>query len=480
MFRATNVHYDVADRTRALDCGGIGAIHQMCRRTGLIEAIDRNVHLLKLHLPYSESDHVCNIAFNALCGGTCLEDLELRRNDESYLDALGAQRIPDPTTAGDFCRRCDGGDLMDLMDAYNQARLAVWKQQPEKFFDEAVIEADGTIVETTGECKEGMDISYDGRWGYHPLVVSLANTQEPLYLVNRSGNRPSHDGAAEWIDRAIGLCRRGGFQRITTRGDTDFSQTQHLDRWDREKVRFIFGFNVQKNVRELADAIPASAFELLERQPKYEVKTKPRKRPENVKERIVHERKFEVIRLRQEQVADFSYRPQACKKAYRMVVVLKDLTHEKGQQFLFDDYRYFFYITNDWTTPAAEIVRLANQRCNQENLIGQLKSGVRALHSPVDNLMSNWAYMVVVSLAWSLKAWLALLLPEKGRWKEKHQREKRQLLHMEFRGFVNTIMRVPAQLVRSGRRILFRLLAWNPWAHVLFRAVDTLHGRRLC
>ena len=126
MFRATNVHYDVADRTRALGCGGIGAIHLMCRRTGLVEAIDRDVHLLKLHLPYSESDHVCNIAFNALCGGTCLEDLELRRNDESYLDALGAQRIPDPTTAGDFFRRFGRGDLIGLMDACNKARLEVW------------------------------------------------------------------------------------------------------------------------------------------------------------------------------------------------------------------------------------------------------------------------------------------------------------------------------------------------------------------
>ena len=191
MFRATNVQYDVADRTRAMGYGGIGAMHLMCLRTGLVEAIDRRLPLLKRHLPYSESDHVRNIAFNALCGGTCLEDLELLRNDEVYMDALGTQRIPDPTTAGDFCRRFELGDVICLMDAINQARLKVWQQQPESFFDEAVIEADGTIVETTGECKEGMDISYNGRWGYHPLVASLANTQELLFLENRSANRPS-------------------------------------------------------------------------------------------------------------------------------------------------------------------------------------------------------------------------------------------------------------------------------------------------
>ena len=156
----------------------------MCLRTGLVEQIDRHLHLLTFHLPYSESDHVRNIAFNALCGGTHLEDLELLRNDEVYMDALGTQRIPDPTTAGDFCRRFGRSDVNDLMYAINRARLEVWKQQPKEFFKEAVIEADGTIVETTGECKEGMDISYNGRWGYQPLVVSLANTQELLFLEN--------------------------------------------------------------------------------------------------------------------------------------------------------------------------------------------------------------------------------------------------------------------------------------------------------
>ena len=150
MFRATNVHYDVADRTRAMGYGGIGVIHQMCQRTGLVEQIDRNLHLLKFHLPYSESDHVLNIAFNALCGGTHLEDLELLRNDEVYMDALGTQRIPDPTTAGDFCRRFARSDVENLMVAINRSRLEVWKQQPSEFFKEAVIEADGTIVETTG------------------------------------------------------------------------------------------------------------------------------------------------------------------------------------------------------------------------------------------------------------------------------------------------------------------------------------------
>jgi len=215
MYRARNIQYDHSDRVRGLASGGIGAMHRLAQHTGLVEAIDRHVEVLKVHLPYHESDHVLGIAYNVLCGGTCLQDIEQRRQDEVYLDALGAQRIPDPTTAGDFCRRFDEPAIATLQAAINETRVRVWRTQPATFFDEAVIDADGTLAETMGQCKEGMDIAYNGVWGYHPLVVSLANTGEPLFLVNRSGNRPSAEGAAERFDQAQALCRDASFQRIT-------------------------------------------------------------------------------------------------------------------------------------------------------------------------------------------------------------------------------------------------------------------------
>ncbi len=190
MLTAGNIHYQLADRVRGLGPGGIGVMHQLARRSGLIEAIDRRLHVLKIHLPYHESDHVLNIAYNILTGGTCLEDIELRRNDEVYLDALGAQRIPDPMTEGDFCRRFEESDIQALMNTINDTRLRVWREQPKSFFEEAIIDADGALADTTGECKQGMDINYKGQWGYHPLLVSLANTGEPLYLSNRGGSRP--------------------------------------------------------------------------------------------------------------------------------------------------------------------------------------------------------------------------------------------------------------------------------------------------
>jgi len=475
MITASNIHYEIADRTRAIAAGGIGAVHLVAQKLGLDEAIDRRLQLLKIHLPYHESDHVLNIAYNLLAGGACLEHLELCRNDEVYLDALGARRIPDPTTAGDFCRRFSRHDINVLQEVFNETRLKVWRQQPDEFFDEAVLDADGTMVETTGQCKEGMDINHKGQWGYHPLMISLANTGEPLYIVNRSGNRPSHEGAHEYFDKAIALMRRAGFRKITLRGDTDFTQTVHLDRWDDQRdVRFVFGIAAMANLYEMAENLPNSAWKRLRRRAKYQVETTPRARPENVKERVVEEREFKNIRLTGEYVAEFRYSPTKCKKTYRVVAVWKDLEVTQGQQKLFDDTMCFFYITNDWEAPAEQIVFDANDRCDQENLIQQQKSGVRSLTAPVDNLTSNWAYMVMASLAWSLKAWTALLLPEQGRWKKKRRVEKRTLLRMDFVTFRNAVINMPAQIIRTGRRIVYRLLSWHPWQEVFFRLLDQL------
>ena len=474
MLAGGNIQYELADRARGLSCGGIGAMHLLARRTGLVGAIDRALHLLKVHLPYHESDHVLNIAYNLLAGGTCLQDIAVQRTQESFLDALGAKVIPAPSTAGDFCRRFAAADIEALMDAINEVRLGVWQRQPSEFFQQAVIDADGTLASTWGQCKEGMDISYKGQWGYHPLLVSLANTGEPLFLVNRSGNRPSHEGAAARFDQAIDLCRRAGFGKIRLRGDTDFTQTAELDRWDAQDVEFVFGIDTMPNLVKLAEGLPASAWKRLTRQPKYEVATQERAKPENVKERIVREREFENLRLQSEDVAEFDYRPVKCRKSYRLVALRKNLRTEMGEHWLFDEFRYFFYITNDRASGAGEIVPVANGRCNQENLIEQLKNGARAMEMPVGDLVSNGAYMVMASLAWTLKAWFALSLPESGRWREKYRAQKQSVLTMEFKTFLNVLMRVPCQIVRTGRRIVYRLLSWNPWQEVLLRGVDAL------
>jgi Transposase DDE domain group 1 len=481
MMTATNIHYEYADRVRGLSAGGIGAIFLLAQKIELIKDIDRNLHLLKRHLPYHESDHVLNIAFNIVAGGERIEHLELRRNDEVYLDALGAKRIPDPTTAGDFCRRFHEADVLTLMDTINESRLRVWAQQSSEFFEQAVLEADGTIVPSDAECKQGMDFAYNGQYGYHPLLISLANTAEPLFLFNRSGNRPSQELADVFLDRAVALCRRAGFRKILLKGDTKFAQTKHLDRWDDAgDIGFIFGFEARDSLEARADELPASSYRLLKRPPQYQIKTAPREKPERFRPEIVRDRGYENIHLLEEMVAEFDYKPTACKKSYRMIVLRKRVQVDKGQLRLFEEYRYFFYITNDRAMTAEEVVFSANDRCDQENLIAQLKSGVHALTTPVDNLVSNWAYMVMASLGWSLKAWSALLVPVSPRHQAKHEAEKRTLLRMEFATFRAAFIQMPCQIVRSGRRLIYRLLSWNPWQGAFFRLVERLHECRLC
>ncbi len=470
-----NISYELSERARAVANGGIGLIARLVGTLGLASEIDSSLSLLKLHKPYFESDHVLNIAYNALCGGTRLDDIELRRRDRVFLDAIGTKSLPDPTTAGDFCRRFGPDEVMALQEAINRSRLRVWGQQRPEFLEErAVIDADASIVPTDGETKQGMDISYNGIWGYSALLVSLANTQEPLYLKLHGANRPSHEGVVELYDRAIALCRTAGFSQILLRGDTDFALTAQFDRWDSDGVRFVFGYDARANLIERAGGLPEELYHELARKAEAAIATAPRRRPENVKAAIVRERNYKVLRQKAEDVVEFSYRPGNCDRDYRVVALRKNISVERGENVLFEDIKYFFYITNDWELTADQVIGEARKRCNQENLIAQLKGGVRALHAAVNTLNANWAYMVMAGLAWSLKAWCAMLLPVSPRWAPRHDEQRRKLLTMEFRTFLQAFIQIPCQIVQTGRQVRWRVLAWNPWLPAFFRLFDTL------
>lgn len=466
ILKASNIHYEMADRTQAMNCGGIGAMHLMVQRLGLAQDIDQNLELLKVHLPYHESDHVLNLTYNILAGGQRLEDIELRRNDEVFLNGLGAERIPDPTTAGDFTRRFNETDILTLQECINRSRLAVWRVQPKGFLKEAFIDVDGTIASTYGACKQGMDISYKGIWGYAPLIVSLANTKEVLYLVNRPGNAVSHGGSVPWIDRAVELVGQVA-ETVTIRGDTDFSHTAQLDRWDDSGRKFILGFDANPTLVGLAETLDKQAWKRLERLPRYEVLTEPRPKAFRYKEQVVIEREFMNQKLVGEDWAEIEYQPGKCKRQYRVVILRKNISVQKGERALIDEVRYFFYITNR-TDKAEKIVGLANGRCDQENVVEQLKNGVNAMRMPVNDLTSNWAYMVMAALAWNLKAWYGLLVPNRERGME--------LVKMEFRRFLHAIMLLPCQVVRTARKVIYRILGYNRWLKDFFATWERLQA----
>jgi hypothetical protein len=473
MIRPLRVRYELAEKSHAVSCGGIGMIMQLINQVGLRSQINRHAPVFKVYSPYDEADHVFNIALNLLSGGTCLEHLEQRRTDEAYLDALGAERIPDPTTAGDFCRRFDAMKLLCLMQGINAARQKVWKQQSDDFFDQATLEADGTMVETCGEKKEGIGINYKGQWGYHPLVVTLAETKELLYLANRSGNRPSNENVAYYFDLAIKQCQKAGFRKILLRGDTDFSCTEHLDRWNEQGVHFVLGFDANKKLSAIADSLKKSAWKPLDRGNSRS--QEPRAKRPNYKEQIVEANGYENKKLRAESYAEFSYCPYQCKQSYRMIVVRKDIDVTTGQRLLFNTKKYFFYITNEPTEEkeAREIIRDANRRCDQENTISQLKA-CNALAAPLESLESNWAYMVIASLAWTLKVWSGMMVRVKGNPNQRRMRRqlRDRVIKMEFSTYLNSLIQVPAQLIRSSRQLKMRLLTYRLGIEDLFTLTD--------
>jgi hypothetical protein len=466
MFSSGKVHYEIGANTDAMSFGGIGAIHRLITKLGLPEKIDEGVKLLKVHLPYHESDHVLNVTYNVLCGGTRLEDIERLRHDTAYMNALGADLIPDPTTAGDFCRRFAAEDVIQLMECINAVRPQLWQGRGRELLGPiAYLDVDGTMAPTYGKRKSGMDISYKGIWGYAPLVVSLANTKEVLYLVNRPGNVPSHTDAAPWIDKAIDHVDPHA-ERVCLRGDTDFSLTAHFDRWA-ERADFIFGMDSTQALQSRAEALDEACWQRLERKPKHETLTEQTRQrfQSNEKERIVKEREYVNLELNHEDVAEFRYQPGKCQRPYRVVVVRKNISKMKGEHVLIDEIRYLFYITTR-TDTAAEVVRCANERCDQENVIEQLKNGVNALRVPLYDLVSNWAHMVMAALAWNIKSWFALMMHR--------QSDRSRYIRMEFRRFLHSIVLIPCRVVRRARSITIRLLGYQPTLDRMFSAWHTI------
>jgi len=434
------------------------------RQIGLPKLIDEAVQVFKVHCPYRESDHVLNIAYNIVCGGRTLDDIELRRRDEAYMDALGAVRIPDPTTAGDFLRRLDRSRLDDLSEVINIARTRVWKKNKRSFFERAIIDVDGTIAGTHGECKEGMDMSYKGIWGYAPLLVTLANTGEILYTHNRPGNRPSHEGCFDYLDPAVELVRDAGFKKVRLRGDTHFSLTDDFDYWSKSKVEFVFGLPAHPKLVELAEGLEEGQWRRLQRDKRSKTGSKRGPRKLRVKQAIVEARGYKNLELEQEDYTEFAYRPGRCSRDYRVVVLRKTINVSQGQALLLPEIRYHFYITNVAKSEltARQVIRQSNERCNQENLIEQVKNGVHAMRMPCDTLLANDAYMLIACLAWNFKAWMAQLWPDREQGEE--------LKRMEFRRFVASIIAIPCQIVRTGRGVVLRFLAYSAWLDAVFRA----------
>jgi hypothetical protein len=300
------------------------------------------------------------------------------------------------------------------------------------------------------------------------LVVSLGNSREPIYIENRPGNTYSSRNGSTWIDRAVKVVG-DIFEEVWVRGDTAFSMTKSLDRWDSTGIYFVLGYDARPSLVEHAEDL--TGWKRLKRPPQYHIKTKARRHRHNIKERIVKKRGYKTEHLVREYVTEYNYRPNKCNRTYRMIVLKKEIKVTKGQLELFDQVRYFFYITNNRNVSASEVVYISNDRCDHENDIEQLKNGVHALRMPGHDLVSNWAYMVIASLAWSLKSWMGLLMP--------HRPTGKKIVRMEFKRFLHTFINIPAQIISRAGQIWYRLIGYMKYAPAFFGFVERCHCLKL-
>jgi len=478
-------HYGPVIRSQALSLeadthapitafGGLVLVNAFLRRFKVARRLDAHVHVLKLNLPYFESDHILAHALNLYVGGTCIEDMSKLQGDDAVLRMLRACRLPDPTTGGDFLRRFDPSRnpaaLDGLRRATDEVQDEVWgklagknkRKQPR-----AVIDMDGHLKEVYGSQKENADFDRKGRLGFHPLLMSLAGTGECLSVRLRSGNVTSYDGADEELDRVLPRVKNR-FREVLVRGDSHFDQASIREACERHGVHFAFvspsWVDRPGKAAKIKDWRP---FETRARRfRKARAKRKGYKRrhrgKQNVRRRRVEERGYKNLDLVKQWVAEVPYTPNASDRTYRLIVrkqLIDETRGAPGQREIWHRYRYRFVITNlpkSWS--AEDVIDETYQRADQENLIEQMSSALPAWRMPVAEFAGNQAWTEIARLAWNMRKWIEqLALPEEVR-------------RWEWKRFRFAYVVMAAKVVHKARQVVVRLAGSHRMAADLIEA----------
>ncbi len=478
VMRKPRLHVETKRRSVVTRFGGLALAEQFCRRFKVAALIDEHVEVLKMHLPYHESDHVLAQAFNLFVGGSCLEDMMNLQGDEAVLRMVGACRLPDPTTAGDFLRRFDSKRHPDALPGLRQAddelQDRVWRklsrrERRRRKRDWAVIDIDGHIKQLCGVQKEGADFSYNGKWSYQPLFVSLAGTGECLAVRNRPGNVRSGEGAAQLVAELLPRIK-DHFCDVLVRADSDFDRQDLREACEQNGAYFAFVGRAHPGRPEAAMGLPDESYkpyrpraQRLRDEQRRKSKRRPGARKPNRRRRRARERGYKEKLLVEQQIAETTYRPYRSEKCYRLIVRRQLIEYRKGQQYLFHDYRYRYVVTNLPASVSAEqVIDHTYQRCDQENLIEQMGSGLAGWRMPVAEFDGNSAWLEIARLAWNMAKWIAqLALPaEVTRW--------------EWKRFRLHYVHVAAQVIKRARQMWVRLLGSPSTVDPLLRAFDAL------
>jgi hypothetical protein len=478
VLRMPKLHVETEERATVTRFGGLALVEQFCRRFGVAALIDEHVVVLKQHLPYHESDHVLAQVLNLYAGGTCLEDMMHLQHDAAVLRLVGACRLPDPTTAGDFLRRFDvrkrPSALSGLRHVTDELQQCVWRQLSRRQRRRrkrawCVLDIDSHIKELYGVQKDGADFAYDGRWSYHPLLVSMATTGECLAVCNRSGNANSSSGAEDVLDRVLHRVT-DHFEGVLVRGDSAFDSQPLRETIEHHEGYFAFVGRAHTGRPEQAAALPDSAFRPFRTrasrqrdQQRGRSKYKPRRKKLNQRRQRTRQRGWRDMLLVKQWVAETTYTPPNQPNTYRLIVRRQLIENHQGQQRLFDQHRDRFVVTNlPATVSAEEVVDMTYERCDQENVIEQMGSGLAAWRMPVAEFDGNAAWLEIARLAWNMAKWIAqLALPD-------------EVMRWEWKRFRLHYVLVPAQLIKRARQLWVRLMGARATIDPLLIAFESL------
>jgi hypothetical protein len=451
------------ESTESTAYGGLALAVRLVSRLGVPKLIDNRVSLLQSHRPFHESDHVLTHVYNLFVGGSAIEDIADLQHSEPVRRMLGTSRIPDPTTAGDFLRRFDKPAIGDLDHAVDEAQIRAWKAfYGRRKAKRGVVDLDSHVRHVYGNQKEGADFTYKGGFGYHPLVISLAGTQECLRLVNRPGNTPSADGAAALLEELVPMLK-SRFRKILVRGDSAFARQDIFDSCDEHGLSFAMVSPAHPNFEELAESLPERSWKAFRAQEKPRVSGRGRrKRGVNRRRRCARRRGKRDLKLERQWVAELDYRPARSEKTYRLIV-RRQRIEESSQGELFEVWRYRYAITNLPKSISAErALRETYRRCDQENVIEQLQGGIAAMRMPTGGLLANHAFLVCARLAHNLKAWLAMLaLPA-------------EVMRWEWKRFRKAFVYIAARVVLTARSNVLRLAGSHRFAEHIRQGIIRL------
>ena len=464
------LHLESDGRGEMTHYGGLVLAQQFVRRFGVAKRLDDALRLFKRHAPYHESDHVLALAYTLYGDGTCLEDQSALQGSEAVRRLVGACRIPDPTTAGDFLRRFrTAQDIEQLSAVIDEVEEAVWLKLARKVrrrrkkHELALVDLDGHVKPLYGVQKEGADFSYDGRWSYQPLVVSLGGSGECLKVVNQPGSARSSDAAAKALKEVLPRVRRH-FVNAIVRGDTDFDRSDVFNAAIDVGAYFAIGGRLYPNRAALVEAIAEESWKPLVPRADREARSGPSRhvRTANCRRQKAAARGFRTLRTVKQWVSEIAYQPAGLGSACRMIVRRILIEENDGQGALFEHFRYRLVLSNlPRSYTPGQVIDITYQRCDQENVIEQLGQGIAGWRMPVAEFMGNSAWLQIARLAWNLGKWIAqIALPS-------------EVVRWEWKRFRRHFVYIAAKVLKTGRSLVVQLAG----SHRFLPDILTAHAR---